>query len=201
MCHPGRHVRQWQQCQAVQHPDEVFGDVVRVIQGGQSEVLHSSPRILAQVKKAPLYVHLLAKHGRHSLHGHHLEVRDDGGWVGVEAERRARVSDGLQHLHVDRLTLARQQGVDARDARRAERSTNDVQLVEHGWRQRKVSVHEPRVRTTQHAQTLVRREHDDAVADVLPAVVPEERLRVVAASRRSIYGEYTRFEISFIESS
>ena len=30
------------------------------------------------------------------------------GWVGVEAERRARISDGLQHLRVDRLSLARQ---------------------------------------------------------------------------------------------
>ena len=30
------------------------------------------------------------------------------GWVGVEAERRARVSDGLQYLRVDSLALARQ---------------------------------------------------------------------------------------------
>ena len=143
MCDPGRHVRQWQQCQAVQHPDDVFGDVVRVIQGGQSEVLHTSPRTLAQVKKTPLYVDLLAKHG---------------------------------------LALARQQGVDERDAPRAEQSTNDLELDKHRWRQRKVTVHEPRVRATQHAQTFNRHEHDDA--NVLPAVVPEKRLRVVATSRR-----------------
>ena len=48
---------------------QVFGDVVRVIQGGQSEFLHTSPRTLAQVNKTPLYVDLLVKHGRHSLRG------------------------------------------------------------------------------------------------------------------------------------
>ena len=52
-----------------------------------------------------------ARHGRHVLRGRHLEVGDDGGWVGVEAERSARVSDGLHHLHVDRFALARQNEV------------------------------------------------------------------------------------------
>ena len=72
-------------------------------------------------KKTPLYVDLLAKHGRHSLYGRHLEVGDSGGWVGVEAERHARLSDGLQHLRVESRSCPA-----ARDARRAARSTNDV---------------------------------------------------------------------------
>ena len=58
-------------------------------------------------KKTPLYVDLLAKPGCHSLHGRHLEVGYDGGWVSAEDERRACVSDSLQHLRVDRLALAR----------------------------------------------------------------------------------------------
>ena len=145
MFHPGRHVCQWQQCQAVQHPDEVLGDVIHVVQGGQPQILDMPPRALTKVKEAALHVHLLPKHGRHNMHRRHLEVGDDSGWVGVEAERRAHVGDGLQHRRVDGLGLARQQGVDARDARRAERSTNDVELVTHGWRQRKVTIHEPLV--------------------------------------------------------
>ena len=51
---------------------QVFGDVVRVIQGGQSEFLHTSPRTLAPVNKTPLYVDLLVKHGRHSLRGREM---------------------------------------------------------------------------------------------------------------------------------
>ena len=47
MCHPGRHVRKWQQCQAVQHPDEVLGDVIGVVEGGQPQILHMPPRALA----------------------------------------------------------------------------------------------------------------------------------------------------------
>ena len=92
---------QWQQCQAVQHPDEVLGDVIRVVQGVQPQIL--PPPDLAKVEEAALHVHLLPKHGRHSLHRRHLEVGDDRGWVGVEAERRARVGDGLQHLGVHSL--------------------------------------------------------------------------------------------------
>ena len=102
----------------------------------------------------------------------------------VGSALKPSAGDGLQHLGVDSLGLARQQGVDARNARRAERSTNDVQLMKHGWRQRKVAIHVPRVRPTQHTQTIVCGEHDDAVASVRSAVMPQERLRVVATSRQ-----------------
>ena len=69
------------------HPDEVLGDVFGVVHGGQPQILDVPPRALAKVEEAALHVHLLPKHGRHSMHRRHLKVGDNRGWVGVEAER------------------------------------------------------------------------------------------------------------------
>ena len=50
------------------------------------------------------------------------------GFVGVEAERRAHVSDGTPKYPCRPSRSC----PTARDARRAERITNDVELVKHG---------------------------------------------------------------------
>ena len=122
----------------------MFRRSVAPVMGSQAQLLDPPPRTLRQVKKTLLPTDVMPKYKLYSRDDCALEVGDDGRRVAVEAERCEGCNNSLQHLGVDGLRLACEEGVHAGGARCPDGRPDDIQLHEDGRRRGERAVHEPR---------------------------------------------------------